>query len=338
MYAIIKDVISLNGVPTYARDLMNPYGMFSNGQRTRSYSAKDILLPSGRLLPEFNGRRSIRDMFARKSSMTTVESAKDEIEALDMNAKVPEDATGSSGIAKSSKPATFTGAEFSSSQSPSSGTNKEVPSKGTKRGGSGPSNGAAFKKSKSNSSNSSRQSAEKGQQSLKGFFKSTNVGSHDSITAAQDEKQDLDEDKYNTSQTSQLPWSEGSELEASPTATRDCVDHFTARMSNQDDGTPADAKERQPKDAPETASLIPSEPGRAQEESKETWSKLFAKPVTPRCEGHDEPCKVMVTKKPGINCGRSFWMCAKPLGPSGMKEKGTEWRCGTFIWCSDRNS
>jgi AP endonuclease-2 len=43
----------------------------------------------------------------------------------------------------------------------------------------------------------------------------------------------------------------------------------------------------------------------------------------------------MQTKKKGSNQGRSFWMCARPLGPSGQKEKGTEWRCGTFIWSSD---
>lgn len=69
-------------------------------------------------------------------------------------------------------------------------------------------------------------------------------------------------------------------------------------------------------------------------ERKKTWSKLFAKPIAPKCE-HDEPCKTMLTKKPGINCGRSFWMCNRPLGPSGKQERGTQWRCNTFIWASD---
>jgi AP endonuclease-2 len=35
--------------------------------------------------------------------------------------------------------------------------------------------------------------------------------------------------------------------------------------------------------------------------------------------------------------GRSFFMCARPLGPSGDKEQGTEFRCRTFIWSSDWN-
>lgn len=73
-------------------------------------------------------------------------------------------------------------------------------------------------------------------------------------------------------------------------------------------------------------------------ESKESWSKLFAKPVAPRCEGHDEPCINLLTKKPGINLGRSFWMCSRPLGPSGAKERNTQWRCQTFIWSSDWKS
>lgn len=72
-------------------------------------------------------------------------------------------------------------------------------------------------------------------------------------------------------------------------------------------------------------------------ESKECWTKLFTKPAAPRCDGHDEPCISLLTKKSGINCGRSFWMCPRPLGPTGAKEKNTQWRCQTFIWCSDWN-
>ena len=38
-------------------------------------------------------------------------------------------------------------------------------------------------------------------------------------------------------------------------------------------------------------------------ESKESWSKLLGKRVVPRCE-HNEPCISLVTKKPGVNCGK----------------------------------
>jgi AP endonuclease 2 len=43
-------------------------------------------------------------------------------------------------------------------------------------------------------------------------------------------------------------------------------------------------------------------------------------------------------KLTGYHIGRSFYICPRPLGPSGEKEKNSEWRCGTFIWSSDWNS
>ena len=46
--------------------------------------------------------------------------------------------------------------------------------------------------------------------------------------------------------------------------------------------------------------------------SKESWSKLLTKPPAPLCE-HIEPCKLMKTKKSGVNCGRNFWMCQRYL-------------------------
>ncbi|KAL5113824.1 Class II abasic (AP) endonuclease [Pleosporales sp. CAS-2024a] len=78
-----------------------------------------------------------------------------------------------------------------------------------------------------------------------------------------------------------------------------------------------------------------TDPLASQEASKEGWTKLFSKRPGPRCEGHAEPCVILTTKKPGVNCGRQFWMCARPIGPSGQKEVGTQWRCATFIWASD---
>lgn len=72
--------------------------------------------------------------------------------------------------------------------------------------------------------------------------------------------------------------------------------------------------------------------------SKEDWTKLFTKKAVPRCDSHQEPCISLTTKKPGMNRGRAFWICPRPLGPSGEKEKGSQWRCPTFIWASDWNS
>lgn len=89
-----------------------------------------------------------------------------------------------------------------------------------------------------------------------------------------------------------------------------------------------------PSPRPTAAEPFDPDPRASQEASKEGWTKLFSKKVAPRCE-HGEPCISLTTKKPGVNCGRQFWICPRPIGPSGHKEVGTQWRCGTFIWCSD---
>ncbi|KAI0162200.1 DNase I-like protein [Xylariaceae sp. FL1272] len=83
---------------------------------------------------------------------------------------------------------------------------------------------------------------------------------------------------------------------------------------------------------------ITSTPGKVFDpvQNKESWSKLLGKRVVPKCE-HDEDCISLTTKKAGMNKGRAFFICPRPIGPSGEKEKGTQWRCGTFIWSSDWN-
>jgi AP endonuclease 2 len=64
-------------------DIMNPLGMFKNGERLQEFdSLKDLLPLSGRLLPEFDRRRSIRDMFTPKSaSISNPRSESQSIEA-----------------------------------------------------------------------------------------------------------------------------------------------------------------------------------------------------------------------------------------------------------------
>ncbi|KAA8899776.1 DNA-lyase 2 [Sphaerosporella brunnea] len=74
-------------------------------------------------------------------------------------------------------------------------------------------------------------------------------------------------------------------------------------------------------------------------ESKEQWDLIFSKRRPPVCEAHGEECIQLVTKKPGLNHGRAFWMCRRPIGPEGesVAESGrkTEWRCNFFKWASD---
>jgi AP endonuclease-2 len=39
--------------------------------------------------------------------------------------------------------------------------------------------------------------------------------------------------------------------------------------------------------------------------TKESWSKLLGKRVPPPVCEHNEPCISLLTKKPGVNCGKS---------------------------------
>ncbi|KAK9457835.1 DNA-lyase 2 [Dipodascopsis uninucleata] len=70
------------------------------------------------------------------------------------------------------------------------------------------------------------------------------------------------------------------------------------------------------------------------------WRKIFEKPKPPNCSGHNEPCIQMTTKKAGINQGRAFWICARPIGPgyerNGRSRANTnrEFRCSYFKWCT----
>lgn len=71
-------------------DVMDPGGMFLRGHRQRKYSAKDILPLSGKLISEFDGRRSIRDTFRRKASLVRSQSVnKSELGASQLHTEEP---------------------------------------------------------------------------------------------------------------------------------------------------------------------------------------------------------------------------------------------------------
>ncbi|EME86919.1 uncharacterized protein MYCFIDRAFT_194837 [Pseudocercospora fijiensis CIRAD86] len=154
----------------------------------------------------------------------------------------------------------------------------------------------------------------KGQQSLKGFFQAKSVP----ITAAaQSAEKDLKNETEDTDSTA--PNTGGVESNEDSETTEPPRTPSASQITADTDPSPR-------KFASKLASA---------EKSQHQWGALFSRPVAPLCEGHHEPCKTMLTKKKGSNQGRSFWMCARPLGPSGEKERGTQWRCGTFIWSSD---
>jgi len=65
---VIKDEIEVDGSLTNTLDVMSVSGTFKDGNRVKEYSMKDIPAFSGKLIAEFDKRRSIKDMFTRRPS------------------------------------------------------------------------------------------------------------------------------------------------------------------------------------------------------------------------------------------------------------------------------
>ena len=328
-------------------DVMNPMGVFHNGQRMREYSPKDILPLSGKLIPEFDRRRSIRDMFTRRPTLTTETSTNvDRLTAEEQKTPNPFEGrtieedflpSTSSGMVltfpikqEPNLPAFELATSSAAAASPPTAvlSNKRpLPEKTTSR---------SFKRAKSGSSSTGPIASVKGQQSLRGFFKPKAAVSNGNGTP------DAASPDLQGSQNSSQSFTETAE---SPSTTQEDEANTEASMF-PGTTTPLRGKgNRSAVSQSVEASPIPTN-GVSTNcqadvhdpiESKESWSKLFSKPAAPRCEGHQEPCVSMLTKKSGMNCGRSFWMCSRPLGPTGAKERNTQWRCQTFIWCSDWN-
>lgn len=336
----MKDTIFLDGVERHLWDVMNPPGMFLGGNRQREYSATTDPLPSsGKLVPEFFGRRNIRDMFARNPSLPQSQrsgmSSKD-VEAPGVTAVSQESSTTEmlspiNGAAE--EPHSSTVAAETSSPSPV-GKKRSAPattgSKSTKRG-------------KFGSATAAPSVTAKGQQSLKGFFKPSAIPDSSVASGTQGREvsqTSLDDDAFGRvyRQAADLVKTHPAPNGHVEATSLDTIIHTSRKVGAPRISGESPSASASPIGIHRGVIQQPQENVHDPIESKESWSKLFTKPAAPRCEGHDEPCISFLTKKPGMNMGRSFWMCPRPLGPSGAKEKNTQWRCQTFIWCSDWNS
>ncbi|KAJ5110931.1 hypothetical protein N7532_001466 [Penicillium argentinense] len=284
VYALFKDRVSLGGEEVHIRDLVNPPGLFRNGERQHEYTSRLILTSSGRLLPEFDvdRRRSIKDMFSRN----TPSAPKAIPVPTPPTASTPKEARDSPPI--------------SINESAAKSTRKR----------SQPPPISPVKRSKSTLSSSAASLS--GQKTLAGFFKPkpTPSGTVSTSATASDSRRDV---MPSTASDASLQV----DSEANP-------QHPNGDPSTQ---YPTSQLHSQVEDDTVIDPIV----------SKEDWTKLFTKKPAPKCDGHQEPCISLTTKKPGINQGRAFWICPRPLGPSGEKERGSQWRCPTFIWSSDWN-
>ncbi|RFU81896.1 dna lyase [Trichoderma arundinaceum] len=71
VFATLADVVTSNGERVSLSNLINPAGMVHrDGRRLREWHPKDVLPLSAKLIPEFDRRQSIRDMFTKKAGAT----------------------------------------------------------------------------------------------------------------------------------------------------------------------------------------------------------------------------------------------------------------------------
>ncbi|KAI0400400.1 DNA lyase [Xylaria palmicola] len=295
VFAVLNDTVQINAEKVWIKDIMNPPGLFKDGKRLREWSTKDLLPLSAKLIPEFDRRRSIKDMFFKKPASSKIvptlsqEAPTSQADDLQRSATLELIGTASSDPPPSAKPA----------PSPVKSSSKSL--KRTQSGSM--SSNQAPKKAKAELS---REPSVKGQSSLMGFFKPKTTN---------DESKKLEKDV--------APSTGGLD---GTVEVEQGYSQLEAKIPNSDENGSKD-------DSAYANAENVFDPIQA----KESWSKLLGKRVVPRCE-HGEDCISLVTKKPGVNRGRSFFICPRPLGPSGEKERGTQWRCGTFIWSSEWKS
>lgn len=259
--------------------------MFENGKRVKQYSPEFLLPLSGKLLPEFSGRRSIKEMFSRKVGSFNGGSTSQDIfnvpqTLCDRNYESTSDMHGVSG-----------------QKSPRirSADTKNHPHKRVKSGK--PSNTTMMGQ----------------QKSLKTFF--SPVIESPSLTDGLSSSKKMHHNVNRASVSEPLPYLIQSNDDSQVDSQRGQLAHSREFVGNcQDRLSPS-------QEAPNFNNI-------------ESWSRIFSKKKIPLCEEHNEPCVSRTTKKSGPNHGRSFWICQRPLGPRGETERGTEWRCPTFIWSS----
>nr|ATA58221.1 DNA lyase [Neofusicoccum luteum] len=347
VYAVLKEKVAVDRKEIELSDLMNPPGMFENGKRLRDWTLKDSPAFSGRLLPEFDRRRSIKDMFSRKpangrgagesptiadhsSTPSTSKQAFQKKQEMDGGANTEE-------LQQSQTPIS---SQLSGGSQPRSLSSPEK-----KRPATGPPPGKSNKKKKQSVSAQLQNSPVNGQQSLRGFFKpATPLPRDDSNISIKGVN------SPSASPAPPLRESTAEQISASAPLQREQVSGGSGGLDEtnqqQISSRASPALSRSSSSLSPSKQLTEDDHGVAAPSSppfidpivsKESWDKLFTKPAPPRCEDHNEPCISFTTKKPGANCGRAFWICPRPVGPSGEKEKNTEWRCRTFIWKSDWN-
>lgn len=327
VFADFNEVVSCGGDDASLADIMNPVGVFEQGTRKHDWKLLSAPTFSAKRMPEFDRRQNIMTMFAASSQKPRVSQSTSQPSSV----KEKHDHERSSTVG--SKDATFDKGPEGASQSANDLARPETRANDSKHVSKRKSSTAAAKDVPAKRNKTGMAPPFNGQQSLKGFFQAR-------TSPATVKAQNTEEPSVATTPSNSQADSYSRQQSHVAVGAEDSLVSAQDAINAKNDATPTQPATSSNGQLPPARSTSPSPANVASqiasaEESQRSWGALFAKPAAPLCEGHEEPCKTMQTKKKGSNQGRSFWMCNRPLGPSGEKEKGTQWRCGTFIWCSD---
>lgn len=349
VFATLADVVTTGKEKVSLLHLVNPAGMVDrDGRRLREWHPKDVLPMSAKLIPEFDRRQSIRDMFTKRSgakpsscssSLDASESTPEGEPAGDwarperLGGKTKTSHAADHGLGLSdarhsarSESLSQSGAEAPSTPSsakraagcvdracpPSPKRNKVIddgaatstaPTVRTTTLSRSSSSSACLGATERRNARSSR-AGTKGQTTLQGFFQPSSTKrvtgrrDGDATTSASANTSAPFSCKQTTAAAAALPSEPLSSHQAEPTS---ATGNFPLERSGND----------WPEDTPDAinpaleASTLPMEVDRVFDPilAKESWSKLLGRRKLPRCE-HNEPCISLVTKRPGVNCGK----------------------------------
>lgn len=330
VYADFNDAVALAGDNTAMVDMMNPPGVFENGVRKLEWKLTSAPAFSAKRMPEFDKRQNIMTMFAASSQKPRSSQPQSVSQPGSVKGTIGDGGKTDAGLSNAMSVAA-PDAPLDSANGSAKGDHRGNDDKPpTKR----KTSAAAAKDAPAKRSKVGTTPSLGGQQSLKGFFQARTTS-----PAKMKSKDAEDASAHNT------PFNGGLDGDKTEAPQVDVDSEYAlnnaANVVETEAGGVFDRPATPISKAPSSIRSLSPSPAHvatqiaSAEQSQRSWGALFAKPAAPLCEGHEEPCKTMQTKKKGTNQGRSFWMCNRPLGPSGEKEKGTQWRCGTFIWSSD---
>ncbi|KAK6522033.1 Class II abasic (AP) endonuclease, variant 2 [Arthrobotrys megalospora] len=267
VYAVLKPEVEIDGERRTLLDLVNPPGVFVGGDRKLDLPPPPKM--SARLNPQFSGRRSIKDMFQRK----TVARVASVVGSSTQEPVVSNgDGHQSQGLALTQDAVLPSTQIASSSQPPKRPL--DIGSNNGPLDAPGESSQSIPKKARTTAVAWTKRTPAKSSKTGNGSQKAPR-------TAFQLNPPTLTQSEPSNTQQGGLENS--SQLTI---------------VSND----ALDATLPEPSEPSTTPKKIID-----QAESRASWNKLFTKPPAPLCDGHSEPAKKMPTNKPGRNKGRWFW-------------------------------